>query len=78
MNINNFLRNRESVREFRNRSVNREKLDDIKSMIKDLIVDEIYTKVIAFMPQLVMKRSDITVTTDGVNVFVKINCCICG
>lgn len=48
--------------------------ENSNSMIKDLIVDEIYTKVIAFMPQLVMKRSDITVTTDGVNVFVKINC----
>lgn len=40
MNINNFLRNRESVREFRNRSVSRDKLATIKSLIEDLIADE--------------------------------------
>lgn len=44
------------------------------TMVKELIVDEIYTKIIAFMPQLVLKRNDVKVSTDGVDVFVKINC----
>ena len=43
-------------------------------ILKDLIIDDIYTTIITFMPQLVLKRSDITVTTDKIDVFVTLKC----
>ena len=41
-------------------------------IIKDLVIDEIYTAILQFMPQIVVKRQDITVTSDGVDIFVNI------
>lgn len=40
MIIGNFLNNRESVREFRDKAANPDTLDKIKEIIKDLVVDE--------------------------------------
>lgn len=38
----------------------------------DIIIDELYTSILTFMPQIKLSRSDITVTSDGVNVFANI------
>lgn len=43
-------------------------------ILQDLIIDEIYTAIIMFMPQIRLKRSDITVTSDGVDVYATIRC----
>jgi phage baseplate assembly protein W len=43
-------------------------------IIKDLIIDDIYTAVLTFMPQVILKRNDINVYTDGVDVFVDFKC----
>lgn len=34
-------------------------------IIRDLVIDAIYTSIQTFMPQLVLNRSDIQVTSDG-------------
>ena len=38
-------------------------------IIKDLIVDEIYTTIAVFMPQLSVSRDDISIETDGVELY---------
>lgn len=38
-------------------------------IIKDLIVDEIYTAIAVFMPQLSVLRDDIFIETDGVELY---------
>jgi phage baseplate assembly protein W len=43
-------------------------------VLQDLVIDDIYTTILAFMPQLLLKRSDITVTSDGVDLFATIKC----
>lgn len=43
-------------------------------ILRDLVIDDIYTTILTFMPQIVLKRSDITVTSDGVDIFVTIKC----
>lgn len=43
-------------------------------IIKDLVIDDVYTTIKAFVPQVMLKRSDIQVDTDGTDVFVKIKC----
>lgn len=43
-------------------------------VLQDLIIDEIYTAIVMFMPQIKIKRSDITVTSNGVDVFANIRC----
>ena len=43
-------------------------------ILKDLIIDDIYTTILTFMPQLVLKRTDISVSTDGVDVYATIKC----
>lgn len=42
------------------------------SLIVDLIVDEIYTTILTFIPQLYLTRKDISITTNGVDVFATI------
>lgn len=44
------------------------------SILVDLLIDDIYTTIMTFMPQISLKRNDITVDSDGMDVFVKINC----
>lgn len=41
-------------------------------ILKDLVIDEIYTSIVTFMPQLKLSRKDITVTSDKTNVYVTI------
>jgi phage baseplate assembly protein W len=43
-------------------------------IIRDLIVDEIYSTITTFMPQIKIARKNITVTSDSVDVFAHINC----
>ena len=43
-------------------------------IIRDLIIDEIYSSITTFMPQIQIARKNITVTSDGVDVFAHINC----
>lgn len=44
------------------------------AVLQDLIIDEIYTSILIFMPQIKLSRNDITVTSDGTDVYAKINC----
>ena len=44
------------------------------AILQDLIIDEIYTAIIMFMPQIKIKRDDIKVTSDGTDVYATINC----
>ena len=44
------------------------------SILKDLLIDEIYTTILTFMPQLKLNRNDIIITTDDVDVFATIQC----
>ena len=41
-------------------------------LLQDLIIDDIYTTILTFMPQLALKRSDITVSSNGIDLFVTI------
>ena len=41
-------------------------------VLKDLIIDDIYTAIATFMPQILIKRDDITVTSDMASVYVNI------
>ena len=43
-------------------------------ILQDLVIDDIYTAILTFIPQLTLKRSDITVTHDGVNLLATIKC----
>jgi phage baseplate assembly protein W len=43
-------------------------------ILRDLIIDDIYTTIITFMPQILLKRSDITVESDDTDVFATIKC----
>lgn len=41
-------------------------------ILKDMIIDEIYTKIAVFMPQLTVDRKDITITQDRASLYVNI------
>lgn len=41
--------------------------------LNDIIVDEIYTAILQFMPQLKLTREDITITRDSLNLYVNIS-----
>lgn len=43
-------------------------------ILQDLVIDDIYTTILTFMPQLVLKRSDITITSNNVDLFATIKC----
>ena len=43
-------------------------------VLQDMIIDEIYTAILIFMPQIKVEREDITVTSDGVDVFTSVKC----
>lgn len=43
-------------------------------IVKDLVIDEIYTSIIDFMPQVYLERKDIDIESDGVDIIVKIRC----
>lgn len=42
------------------------------SLIVDLIIDEIYTSIIDFVPQVFLNRSDITIWNDHTDLFAEI------
>ena len=42
------------------------------TVLRDLVIDDIYTAIITFMPQLIISRKDITVTSDRAHVYVNI------
>lgn len=44
------------------------------SIIVDLVIDEIYTTIITFIPQIFVTRKDISITTNGTDVFASISC----
>ena len=44
------------------------------SIIRDLIIDDIYSTILTFMPQISLKRTDISVESDGVSIFATIKC----
>lgn len=39
-------------------------------VLRDLVVDDIYTAIAVYIPQIVVNRSDIVVVSDGVDIFV--------
>ena len=41
-------------------------------VLRDLIIDDIYTAIITFMPQIKVDRKDIVVTSNRASVFAKI------
>lgn len=41
-------------------------------ILKDIIIDEIYTTIITFMPQIRLSRSDIVVSSNGLDVYATI------
>lgn len=42
------------------------------SLIADLVIDEIYTSLITFIPQISLSRKDITLTCDGTDVYATV------
>lgn len=44
------------------------------SVLIDLLIDEIYTTIITFMPQISLNRKDIKITVDKSKVFAEIKC----
>lgn len=43
-------------------------------ILQDLVIDDIYTTILTFMPQILLKRKDITLTSDGVDLYATIKC----
>lgn len=43
-------------------------------VLQDLVIDDIYTTILTFMPQLVLKRNDIKLTSDGVDLYATVKC----
>lgn len=44
------------------------------SVLVDIIIDEIYTDILTFMPQIYVERKDITVKSNGTSVYTEIRC----
>lgn len=44
------------------------------SILVDLIIDEIYSTITTFMPQIKLLRENITLTSDNIDVFCNISC----
>ena len=43
-------------------------------ILVDLVIDEIFTSITTFMPQIKLYRENIKLTSDGVDVFCNITC----
>lgn len=41
-------------------------------VLRDLVIDDIYTAILTFMPQLTLQRKDITVNSDKTTVYISI------
>jgi phage baseplate assembly protein W len=48
--------------------------DQNDTIVRDLLIDEIYTAILTFMPQIAIDRNDIVVSSKGNNVYVDIKC----
>lgn len=48
--------------------------DQNNIVLRDLVIDDIYTAITTFMPQIIVKRGDIKVASDRSNVYVNIKC----
>ena len=46
--------------------------DQNDAVLRDLVVDSLYTAILQFMPQVLVNRNDITITSDKANVYIKI------
>ena len=44
------------------------------TVLKDLIIDDIYVSILTFLPQVSINRKDIKVDSDGADVFTTITC----
>lgn len=44
------------------------------TILRDLVIDDIYTSIITFMPQLYIERKNINVTSDGTSIYIEISC----
>lgn len=42
------------------------------SIIVDLVVDELYTSLTTFIPQIFLTRKDITLTCDGIDIYATV------
>ena len=43
------------------------------SIVPDLVIDELYTLITTFIPQLYLTRKDIKLSTDGTNIYTDIS-----
>ena len=43
-------------------------------ILRDLLIDELYSAICAYMPQLQLGRDNITVLSDGINIYAEIHC----
>ena len=48
--------------------------DQNNVVIRDLVIDDIYIAITTFIPQILVKRKDITVTSDKTNIYINIKC----
>lgn len=55
-------------------SLKRALFEQSDHIIIDLLIDDIYTSILTFMPQLYLTRNDIQITSDDSDVFVNIKC----
>lgn len=53
-------------------SIKRLMFEQNNKVLQDLIIDDIYTAILTFMPQLILDRKDIKVTSDRDTVYVNI------
>ena len=44
------------------------------TILRDLLIDEIYSSLVDYMPQLKLSRDNIIVTSDGTNIYAEIHC----
>ena len=55
-------------------NLKRRMFDQNTPILVDLVIDDIYSAITSFMPQIVLKRKDITVYGDGVDIYDTIKC----
>lgn len=41
-------------------------------ILQDIVIDEIYTVILQFVPQLLLDRKNIKITSDGINLYANI------
>lgn len=46
--------------------------DQNNQVLRDLVIDDIYTAILTFMPQLLINRKDIILTSDGNKIYASI------